>query len=110
MATPPSGGVDKEKKLCTHGPKDRRNVGGTQARQGIWTTTRRRITWIGVGLPMEVSPSVAVMGPFEIVKLCLAPLPRGRKEAHGLPDTLQRASGNSASPIGPSVQDADELT
>ena len=92
------------------GPAPPWNAGETKARQGIWATNSRRITWIGVGLPMEATPSVAVMGPFKIVKLCLVPLPRGGKEAHGLPDALQRALGNSTSPISSSLQDADELT
>ena len=50
------------------------------------------------------------MGPFEIVKLCLAPLPRGREEAHGVPNTLQGFLGHGASTIGPSFENLDELT
>ena len=88
----------------------RRRAGETLAWQGLWDTARRRITWIGVRLPMEVTPSGAVMGPFEIVKLCLAPLRGAREKAHGLSHTLQRVLGHRSRPIGPSLQDADELS
>jgi hypothetical protein len=87
-----------------------RNVAENQAWQGIWATSRRRITWKGVGLPMEATPSGAVMGPFEIVKLCLAPLHGRGKKAHGVSNTLQRALGHSSSPIGSSVEHGGQLT